>query len=486
LSNTEYIPHDISSEKALLGSLLIFPNAIDEVMEIITKADFYIYRHQVIFDAICHLREMKIPVDIITLIGRLRAEGNLSEIGGEPYLLELENSCPSSTNYRSYSTLVKEAAINRRIVELATTIVQNAVSGISSTINVHFLEDFLADSQNFIRLNRRILMTASELCSKDVPGLTWLADQWIVKSALNLIAGAPATGKTFITIDFALGLSLGGLAWGNFQLEKSRVLYHYLDGSLSGMHSRVKKMLAGRNVESPENLFFDFSKLDLRSSSDITLLKKQIQQLKISVVVFDVFAKFIPGADENSVSDIAPVMNSLREIANSLGTTFILLHHLNKGTGFDYGNRVRGSSEILGSVDTALIVTQTNSGGQNTKRQIIAQKIRDADTPSPLQFSIKSSEERILLEFEENTEANDFYIGQRDVILQKMLDILKDTPGKEFSRAELIELIQIDASDRTYSRAFQLLNYDSEVLKSKDGTRNLYSWITNMPTTPLL
>jgi hypothetical protein len=73
----------------------------------------------------------------------------------------------------------------------------------------------------------------------------------------------------------------------------------------------------------------------------VLALRQRIHRLDASVVIFDVMAKFMPGADENSVAEISPMMNTLREIANQTGTTFILIHHLNKGGNPDLSYRVR-------------------------------------------------------------------------------------------------------------------------------------------------
>jgi hypothetical protein len=248
----------------------------------------------------------------------------------------------------------------------------------------------------------------------------------------------------------------------------------------------MNKLLLGRNSLRPEDLIFDFSQLNLRSSSDLHYLKHEIEQKKISIVVFDVFAKFIPGADENSVSDVSPVMNSLREISNKFGTTFILLHHLNKGSSYDYSYRVRGSSEILGSVDTAIIVTQEGRGLNSAKREIIAQKIREAENPSPMKFQIISTEDSISLKFEEDDESINQSLGQREEVIRRFLEILHRNPEKIYSKVDLIASVHgIDISARTFERVFQTLNNDPKITKTKDGTRNYYSW-GNMPTKPIL
>jgi len=108
----------------------------------------------------------------------------------------------------------------------------------------------------------------------------------------------------------------------------------------------------------------------------VLALRQRIHRLYASVVIFDVMANFMPGADENSVAEVSPMMNTLREIANQTGTTFNLIHHLNKGGNTDLSYRARGSSETLGSVDITIVVAHKTQHSSHSMRTIIPQKVR--------------------------------------------------------------------------------------------------------------
>jgi replicative DNA helicase len=80
------LPHNIAAEEALLGSILIDPEAIYKVADIISPEDFYKPAHQIIYSAILYLFEKREAIDILTVTNRLREINELDNIGGPSYL----------------------------------------------------------------------------------------------------------------------------------------------------------------------------------------------------------------------------------------------------------------------------------------------------------------------------------------------------------------------------------------------------------------
>ena len=328
-------------------------------------------------------------------------------------------------------------------------------------------------------------MTAEKLCLSEMGELTWILKDWIMAGGINLIAGMPAAGKSFLALDLAIGMASSGLAWDKQPVTQGKVLYHFLDGSYRGMRSRVLKLCHARGIQPPANLIFDFSPLNLKVTSEVLALRQRIHRLDASVVIFDVMAKFMPGADENSVAEISPMMNTLREIANQIGTTFILIHHLNKGGNTDLSYRVRGSSDILGSVDTAIVVAHENQHSAHSMRTIIPQKVRESLPPAQLQFQIESTEESIALRFSETNASELVRVpGQAELIFADILEYLQSVPAQEFKKNELISALQISSSARTIDRAFSKLNNDPRIRVTKRGSFNTYQWEEDTPAMP--
>ena len=112
-------PHSIEAEEAVLGSLLIDPDAVFEVQSFLQAADFYRAANRWTYEAILALHARQTPVDVVTLIEELRRVERLEEAGGESYVINLLNAVPTSINVEAYGRMVREAAVRRRLVAAA-------------------------------------------------------------------------------------------------------------------------------------------------------------------------------------------------------------------------------------------------------------------------------------------------------------------------------------------------------------------------------
>ncbi len=121
-------PHSIEAEEAILGSLLIDPDAIFEVASFLHPEAFYRNKNRRIYEAIISLNENSTPIDLLTLNDELRRREQLEEVGGEGYLITLINAVPTSVNARSYGRLVEATALRRRMINAAGTIAELAYS----------------------------------------------------------------------------------------------------------------------------------------------------------------------------------------------------------------------------------------------------------------------------------------------------------------------------------------------------------------------
>jgi replicative DNA helicase len=122
-------PHDVAAEQCVLGGMLLSKDAISDVIEVIRPADHYRPAHQLVHEAILDLYARGEPADAITVSNELSRRGELSRIGGGPYLHTLIASVPTAANAGYYARIVRERAILRRLVEAGTRIVQMGYTG---------------------------------------------------------------------------------------------------------------------------------------------------------------------------------------------------------------------------------------------------------------------------------------------------------------------------------------------------------------------
>jgi replicative DNA helicase len=120
------MPQDIEAEQALLGALLIDPEAILRVATFLRPEDFYVRKNGWVYEAILALHERREPVDFVTLHKELEARGHLEEIGGPAYIAQLMDIVPTALHAEEYARLVEEAAIRRRVIDFASRAVKVA------------------------------------------------------------------------------------------------------------------------------------------------------------------------------------------------------------------------------------------------------------------------------------------------------------------------------------------------------------------------
>jgi replicative DNA helicase len=122
-------PHDVAAEQCVLGGMLLSKDAISDVIEVIRPVDHYRPAHQLVHEAILDLYARGEPADPITVANELTRRGELTRIGGAPYLHTLIASVPTAANAGYYARIVRERAILRRLVEAGTRIVQFGYAG---------------------------------------------------------------------------------------------------------------------------------------------------------------------------------------------------------------------------------------------------------------------------------------------------------------------------------------------------------------------
>src|SRR6188508_2652906 len=117
-------PHDFLAEQSTLGGMMLSKDAVADVIESLRGADFYIPKHEIIFDAVLTLYSHGEPTDVIAVTDELTKIGELSRAGGAEYLHTLTGLVPTAANAGYYANIVSEKAVLRRLVEAGTRIVQ--------------------------------------------------------------------------------------------------------------------------------------------------------------------------------------------------------------------------------------------------------------------------------------------------------------------------------------------------------------------------
>ena len=114
---TRVPPQSLESERALLGALLLKPDAIHDVADSIKPDSFYAEKHRLIFAAMRELADRGEPIDQLSLSERLKNQGLLERTGGRSYLAELAAAAPAPGNYAHYADLVAQKSVMRALID---------------------------------------------------------------------------------------------------------------------------------------------------------------------------------------------------------------------------------------------------------------------------------------------------------------------------------------------------------------------------------
>ena len=217
----QIIPHSREAEEAVIGSVLINPEAYYDVASFLRADDFYIHRHRWIWDTFSRLHERRVPIDFLTVSQELDQQGQLAEVGGPAYLTALVNNVPTSLHAEAYGHIVEETSIRRRMLTAANDIAklayqqeasvesvmdeaEKAVFGVSerrTTRDLRPIREVL--SEYYDRIDQ---LAGRDLESMGVP--TGFVDLdrllgGLQPSDLLIVAGRPGSGKTAFILSAA-------------------------------------------------------------------------------------------------------------------------------------------------------------------------------------------------------------------------------------------------------------------------------------------
>ena len=236
------LPHSVEAEQAVLGSMLIDPRCVPDVIEQLRPEDFYIRQNREIYETIYSMFNFSLTIDPVTVLENMRKNGVYDENVSRNYILQLMDTTPTAANVGEYVATIKDKTLLRRIAETAGDMTAMVQQGTDSG------QDVLEAAEQRIYAIRQgraargltpisaVLLDVydrlNELAASDaaVPGLsTGLGDLDLAISGLNksdliLLAARPGMGKTSMALNILLHAGkFSGKSVAFFSLEMSRV-----------------------------------------------------------------------------------------------------------------------------------------------------------------------------------------------------------------------------------------------------------------------
>jgi len=359
-------PQDIAAEQSVLGGMLLSKDAIADVVEILRSADFYRPAHAIVFDAILDLYGRGEPADPVTLAAALTDAGQISRVGGAPYLHDLVHTVPTAANAAYYAKIVAERAVLRRLVEAGTRIVQlgyGAAAGAGRDVDdvVDLAQQAVYDvterrvSEDFAALAQVLQPTLDEIEAIGAHGgvmtgvPTGFADldrllHGMHPGQLIVVAGRPGLGKSTASMDFVRCAAVRhGLASVIFSLEMSkievvmrvlsaeaRVPLHVLrSGQLSDDDWTKLARRMGEISEAP--LFIDdtpnMNLMEIRAKA-----RRLRQRHDLKLIVVDYLQLMTsPKRVESRQQEVSELSRGLKLLAKEVECPVIAVSQLNRG-----------------------------------------------------------------------------------------------------------------------------------------------------------
>lgn len=231
------LPNSIDAEEALLGSILIDPDAYTQVEGILHSSDFYREAHRVIYETIEYLVSRQEAADYITICDELERVDKLDLVGGASYLTSLINRVPTSGNAESYAGIIEDASIRRRIIHAAGNMAASAQCDTADDALATAEEQVFAISQ---RRNRTTYSKITDVMSGCMRRLEEVSQNKTAivgvpsgfsdldkltkgfrRGALYIIAARPGMGKTSAMLNVAYYAAKHNYKVGFFSLEMS-------------------------------------------------------------------------------------------------------------------------------------------------------------------------------------------------------------------------------------------------------------------------
>lgn len=356
------VPRDTEVEGAVLGALMLEKDAFTQVCDLIRPETFYEPAHMRIYEAIQSLGAAQKPIDMLTVIDRLKANGTLEEVGGAPYIVQLTSNVASAAHVEFHARILAQKYLARELITFASEIENHAFDESND------VDDLLqeAESRIFELSQRNVKKEVTqidpviddaikqiEFAANRESGLSGLQTGFTdldkitagwQNSDLVIIAARPAMGKTAFVLSMAKNIAVNfntptavfSLEMSNMQLV-NRLIQNVceIDGAKiktgdltplewNQLSSRISELRgAPLYIDDTPSL----SVLELRTKARRLVREHDVRLIIIDYLQLMNASGMRFGSREQEVSMIS---RSLKQLAKELNIPIIALSQLNR------------------------------------------------------------------------------------------------------------------------------------------------------------
>ncbi|MEW6183258.1 MAG: replicative DNA helicase [Bacillota bacterium] len=353
-------PQNIDAEQAVLGAVILDPEVIHQVVDLVRPEEFYQESHRLIYETMLALEDTGTPIDMITLVEGLRQNGHLERAGGASYIAALADVVPTTAHTEHYARLVAEKALLRTLIQVSTRIrdlgyeaeadpnhlLNEAerlildlaqAKGTASFASIKsILETALAHIEDVFKAQGQMLGQSTKFTELDrlLSGL-WPQD-------LIILASRPSMGKTSLALSIALNVAKSETPVGFFSMEmsKEQLVQRLLAAEAKVDHKRLRtaqlededwqKLTEAAERISTTPVFIDDT--PALGTREIRARAKRLKAERgLGLIVID-YLQLMQSSrrTENRQQEIAEISRSLKGLAKELDVPVLALSQLSR------------------------------------------------------------------------------------------------------------------------------------------------------------
>ncbi len=416
-------PQDLEAEQALLGSIMLRPDVIFDILDSVNPESFYSERHRTVFQAMLALSSRREPIDLLTVTGKLREQKELDGVGGTPYVTELLNLVPSATNIDYYAEIVRKKAVLRNLINAALHIGETAyqeekeleavledaekrmynITNISKGQKLEKIQDLLPDAwDRFEKLQQSGQQTRGVPTGfKDIDNKL----SGFQKADLIILAARPSVGKTSLALDFARHAAVKEnvpVAFFSLEMSKQQLVDRMVsaESQVDSWKLRTGKLTLDEDFERLQNAIGRLSKapitIDDQAGNTIARMRSvmrrynsQHTEAPIGLVIVDYLQLMTTSKSyDNMVNQVTEISRSLKGLAKEFDVPVIALSQLSRAVEARGGkprlSDLRDSGSIEQDADVVAFIHREDKYQDNPDKpnvvEILIEKHRNGPT----------------------------------------------------------------------------------------------------------
>lgn len=357
-------PQSVEAEQAVLGGLMLAPDAYDRIADLLVEQDFYRRDHQLIYRAIRELAEKGRPFDAVTLGEWFQSQQLAEQVAGGAYLIELAGTTPSAANIRAYADIVRDKAILRQLIEVGTGIVNDGFQPEgrdSGQLLAKAEQEVFAIAEagargraDFVQITKAMADAFDVLQTRyaNGGGITGMPTGYVEfdqmtaglqPTDLIVLAARPAMGKTTFALniaEYAAIKSKKAVAVFSMEMSAAQLALRLIssNGRVNATRLRTgqlededwSRVTGAIRLLREAKIFID----DTPALSP-EALRAKARRLKrehdLGLIVIDYLQLMqVPGNNENRATEISEISRSLKALAKELNVPVIALSQLNR------------------------------------------------------------------------------------------------------------------------------------------------------------